>query len=120
MANGVFFEGDNIEEAIGKYEKFVQAGLFAITEKGAVDAEKFMRINAPWNDRTTNARNGLRARAVHQTNEKHSVVLFHTMPYGVWLEVVQDGKNQILWPTVMEFGPRLMNMAVAFMKGLKS
>ena len=69
-------------------------------------AENYMKVNAPWKDRTTNARNGLAARFVG--GDEPSLVLFHQVDYGIWLEIKNDGEYAIILPTVQEFGPRVM------------
>ena len=75
-------------------------------ERVATFAESQMRAKAPWTDRTGNARAGLRA--VHlDLGSQHAIVLYHTMPYGFWLEVAHDGKYAILGPTQRQISPQL-------------
>ncbi len=69
--------------------------------------EGFMRSNAPWTDRTTNARNGLTAKAISE-GHRHVIVCFHQMPYGPWLEVSNDGKYRIIIPTIVSQGREVM------------
>lgn len=72
-------------------------------------AENYMKSNAPWKDRTTNARNGLAARYTGvNSDDQHEMVLFHQVDYGIWLEIKDDGKYAIILPTIQEFGPRVM------------
>ena len=63
---------------------------------------------APWTDRTGNARNGLAARHVKDGELIHSIVLYHQVPYGIWLEVKYDGRFATIMPRVKEYGPRVM------------
>lgn len=62
--------------------------------------ESYMKTNAPWTDRTTNARNGLSAKYVKLGPTLHSIVCFHQVPYGIWLEVANNGKYRIIVPTI--------------------
>lgn len=82
-------------------------GVKAAVEYHATIAEAHMRTNAPWTDRTTNARNGLMATAVHSPF-RHAIVLYHSVPYGIWLEIRNQGRYAIIMPTVHEQGQALM------------
>src|SRR4051812_496159 len=52
----------------------------------AGDIEDWMKTNAPWSDRTTDARAGLTASAIEHPTHPY-IVVYHTVPYGVWLEI---------------------------------
>jgi hypothetical protein len=45
----------------------------------------------------------------HVPFRKHTIIIFHRVKYGIWLEVRQGGKNAILMPTVLKVGPQLMD-----------
>lgn len=47
--------------------------------------ESWIKHNAPWTDRTSNARNGLFATAV-QEQTKFFIILGHRVDYGIFLE----------------------------------
>lgn len=78
----------------------------------ANEAQNYMRDAAPWNDQTGNARQGLFARAGKEgsilTGGKHFIVLYHTMPYGIFLEVRWSGKYQIIVPATQQTGRNVM------------
>ena len=82
--------------------------LQAIVEYESNDAQNYMRQNAPWTDRTANARQGLFARAFH-TGTKHVIVLYGTVPYQIWLEVKHSGKYAIIGPSLPVVGKNVMN-----------
>lgn len=84
-----------------------RAAAFAL-QKNAAPAENWMKSNAPWTDRTTNARNGLSARYAGSSGGVHVMVLFHTVDYGIWLEVAHEGRYRIIDPALQEWGPRVM------------
>lgn len=69
--------------------------------------ENHAKLNAPWTDQTTNARNGLIARS-GKDKDNHYIVLAHQVPYGIWLEVRFAGKYAIIMPTIDAFGPQVM------------
>lgn len=68
--------------------------------------ESRAKTNAPWQDQTGNARQGLKARG-GQSSELFYIDLFHTMPYGIWLEVRWSGRFATIMPTVIEMGPEV-------------
>lgn len=62
--------------------------------------EAMAKRNAPWTDRTSNARNGLFANAVIEPKKRYAIVLAHSVPYGIWLEVRFSGRYAVILPTV--------------------
>lgn len=70
--------------------------------------ENWMKVNASWTDRTSNARNGLAARS-GKSGKTHWIVAFHQVPYGIWLETRWSGKYAILMPAIDKFGPEIMD-----------
>ena len=101
-------ERNDIAKRIPLLAGFIDRSVAAAMKYHEGPVENYMKANAPWTDRTTNARNGLAARYV-PGGTKHSLVLFHQVPYGIWLEVRHDGKYAIIMPTVQEFGPKVMH-----------
>ena len=67
-------------------------GTFALCQAAAGEAERYMKANAPWTDRTSLARQGLTGEAFSDpsggTDWRMGVALGHTMEYGKWLETV--------------------------------
>lgn len=81
--------------------------------------EEWMRENAPWEDTDTphsyagQARDGLRAEVVEDGMEL-GLVVYHTVDYGIWLEIRWNGRYAILLPTIEEWGPHLMHEMEVF------
>ena len=73
----------------------------------ATQAQAYARTNAPWTDRTSNARNGLFAKAERKVPH-YRIIISHSVPYGVWLEIRWSGRYAIIRPTVDHEGPELM------------
>jgi hypothetical protein len=90
-------------------DRKINAGVSRIVQMQATRSESFLRTNAPWTDRTANARNGLYARA-ESSRGKHSILLAHSMPYGIWLEVRWSGKYGIIPEAVRTGGQEVMAM----------
>ena len=81
--------------------------ITAATAFHATRAASYARLNAPWRDRTSNARNGLFATAERDA-PKYRIIVGHSVPYGIWLEVRFSGRYQIIRPTIDHEGPELM------------
>jgi hypothetical protein len=62
--------------------------------------------NAPWTDRTSNARQTLAAFGYKKSPITWALVLRHWMDYGKWLELCNGGKFAIVLPTLQQYyGP---------------
>lgn len=83
-------------------------GVAAAVEFWDSRIEAYMKINAPWTDRTSNARNGLYAKAGHEKGKRHWIELGHRVQYGIWLEIRFAGKYAIVFPSLVLFGPKIM------------
>jgi hypothetical protein len=72
----------------------------------AVEALEYAKENAPWEDRTGDARDGL---DVDVRWESHEIVweMFHTVDYGIYLETRWNGKFAIIMPTLEMFSPEI-------------
>lgn len=80
--------------------------------------ETYMKVSAPWTDRTSNARNGLRAVHVAVAKFRHWILLTHSVDYGIYLEASNDGKYAIVIPTLRVWGPKTMALFVKMMDKL--
>ena len=85
-----------MEEGVGEY-----------MQRQTDDIEEYMKANAPWQDRTGMARDGLTAEYVEE-GHKHMIYLYHTVDYGIWLEIRWNGRYAIIEPTVHEYSPAIM------------
>lgn len=86
----------------------MHAGLAAATAGFAQNVQEYARENASWEDRTGDARSGLTAEG-RQRLTTYSIILYHTVDYGIWLEVRWDGKYAIILPTIEHMGHELMD-----------
>lgn len=87
--------------------KYLDRAISATTSYYEPKIENHAKLNAPWRDRTTNARNGLKADS-GKDGQTHWIVLAHQVPYGIFLEVRWSGKFAIILPTLDKFGPQVM------------
>jgi len=75
-------------------------------EGKAIETE--MKRDAPWTDRSGDARRGLSA-TVETTGRATTLTLAHGVEYGKWLELAHGGRWAIVGPTTMAAGPRVMS-----------
>lgn len=86
----------------------VAKAAWAAATSMAPEVENYMKMNAPWTDQTTNARNGLAAQAYQQGDET-GIVLYHQVSYGIFLETRWGGRYAIINPTIEAMSPKVMN-----------
>jgi hypothetical protein len=87
----------------------------ALGEYYAKKVEAEAKVDAPWTDRTGHARQGLFGEAVMENTEL-KVRLAHSMDYGMWLEVCNDGKYAILESTIKKNAPQFIKSAKELMQ----
>jgi hypothetical protein len=96
-----------IVAGLESYEKRLLAAVFSLAEYFAARMQAYAQQNAPWTDRTTNARQGLRAKAI-QTATAVVIVLATTVEYGKWLELANQGRFATLLPTLETHYPQIL------------
>lgn len=74
-------------------------GLIAVTDAYAQRLESQAKSQARWNDRTGNARQGLKGYATRNGDEV-IMRLIHQVSYGIYLEKANAGKYAIIKPTM--------------------
>jgi hypothetical protein len=72
----------------------------------AVEALEYAKANAPWNDRTGQARSGLDT-SVEWEGETIVWDLYHQVDYGLPLETIQNGRFAIIMPTLEIYSARI-------------
>lgn len=98
----------DLGRAINEYgEKLVYSALVAYLEKNAGEILERMKREAPWTDRTGEARKKLIADVVIDGTAV-SLYLAHGVPYGKYLELRWGGRYAIVSPTIARVGPEIM------------
>ena len=96
-------EGDLVGN-LQEFDQKAKRAMVAAAEYVAPQAEQWMKQNAKWTDQTGAARNGLGTKVV-DNGSSVAIVLFHSVPYGVFLEVRWGGKYAIIEPTIQTMAP---------------
>jgi hypothetical protein len=110
VASGIFrlVWGDtSLINGIREGNERVHAKVMSVLQYKAPAVENYMKTNAPWQDQTGNARQGLRAEAFDEGSNM-GIVLYHQAPYGIWLEIKNSGEYAIIDPTLQVMGPEVM------------
>ena len=103
-----FTWGDGgIVEKLEGADKRAEAFIHATVVYHASRAQTYARQNAPWTDRTSNARNGLFGRAAGG-GKRHALIVGGTVSYQPYLEARWSGRYAIIGPTLKHEGPELM------------
>ena len=82
--------------------------MAAIITRQSALGETWMKQNAPWTDRTGNARQGLHAVPERERLRHYTLILAHAVSYGIWLEVRNSGKYEIIQPALIRRGQAVM------------
>lgn len=107
MAGSFTWNASDMKSA-KKMERQLLSGVGGLMRLGAGRGERHMKHNAPWRDRTTNARNGLFGKYQREARTLFSITFGHTVDYGIYLEKGtenEDGSERnkpypIIVPTV--------------------
>lgn len=102
MAKGA----DEVKRDLRSWATKQRAAVVALAGNWAGQLEGRAKTNAPWQDRTANARNGLFGSTEIRGNEVF-IRLGHSMEYGVFLELARDGKHAVLKPTIDAATPEI-------------
>ena len=97
------FDGgtDRMKSRLVRLDHATKEGLGLAFDVQAAHSTAYMKTNAPWTDRTTAARNGLHAVTSHGPG-RFELILAHAVTYGIWLEVCNSGKYQIILPSLRQ------------------
>lgn len=83
-----------------EYGDRVHAAVRAVADYIAPQIERYAKENAPWTDRTANARQALHAYVEDVSRGIVAVYLSHGMTYGRYLETIAQGRWAIILPAL--------------------
>lgn len=106
----VTFSGvDKLAQAIGQHDKTVKRAIAYRFQKAKPESEDYAKANAPWTDRTGNARAGLHATvSSEESGNIFELLMAGSVFYQVFLETRWNGKYAILMPTINWIGAKIM------------
>ena len=92
-----------------EYTSAIHRGAFLICQRYAPEIESWMKANAPWTDRTGNARQTLNTEVEQVVNQMVSLAFSHGVDYGVYLELDYGGRFAIIGPAMDHFVSKIWN-----------
>ena len=98
-----------INEVINAHIELIDAAIFGLCKRREKPIENQMSSNAPWTDRSGNARQGLWTGTTNIPRMMTTLTLSHGVEYGFWLEVRWGGRFAIVLPTWDQQGVLLFN-----------
>jgi hypothetical protein len=120
MASPTFeFKPGSLQRNLRAFDGDINALVAGVVDYRGTKAISYMKTNAPWKDRTGNARATLSAYGLHSA-EWHELHLHGGMPYQYWLEVRWAGRYAIIGPAVKYQGLALMNQLRGLVRKLGS
>lgn len=94
------FDDSEVQQGLDAYYNTVLEALHAVGEYYAPLVEAYAKQNAPWTDRSGNARQGLAGLIEDLSETSVALYLKHGMNYGIWLELKNQGRYAIILPTL--------------------
>jgi len=108
----VKWTGD-LQMKLAQMDRRATSLLVRVTQYYSLMGEANLKKKARWTDRSSNARNGLTAtyQATKGTGggSTFSIEMYHTVPYGFWLETrnfSRKGRLAVIKPTIDYIGPK--------------
>jgi hypothetical protein len=99
------------EEALGElgeaYASAIHQGVKAVAQRWAPEIQNWMGDNAPWTDRTGNARQSLYSEVEEVVNQMVTIIFSHGVYYGVYLELCNAGRYAIISLALDHFAPKI-------------
>ena len=114
----VRFDYSQITKNLGIYKTKVEAGLLMYAITKANELESYMKLNRPWTDRTSMAKNTLTARA-SKMDTGVRITLSYGVDYGIYLEKAHEQRFAIIEPTMRIKGPEVLSGAASIISKVK-
>lgn len=105
MSNRI--ESDGLMSGLSRFEARANSAVRMYLETEALKVQNTARSEAPWTDRTGQARQRLTTN-VSVTDNGFRMELSHGVDYGMWLELAHEQRFAILDPTIKKESPRIV------------
>lgn len=100
-------DGSKLVRGIANCADKAQNAMLLYAQTGALKLQNHARKYAPWTDRTGHARQRLTCE-MQVVDAGYLEILSHGVDYGIWLELMQDGRFSIIDPTIVEKGAEVL------------
>lgn len=102
------FTSDSLTPGLKKLAPALNRNVYQVLRFHQPRIVAHAKTTAPWEDQTSNARNGLNAQVDVIGKHTYALTLYGSVPYQIWLEVRWAGKYAVIMPTIRVFGPLVM------------
>jgi hypothetical protein len=116
MSASASFDASNLQRNVKELPEHVNRDVSQLFDYFAGWGTTWMKINAPWTDDTGAARSALIALAASM-GSTHEMTLSNAVSYGIWLEVANSGRFQILGPAMRIIGANMMKSLQGMLDG---
>lgn len=103
----ITWETQELEDKLRDITEGLDAKIKEIFRANEAWAMMWMKANAPWTDNTGRARAGLKATST-SAGTTHEMTLSYSVNYGIWLEVANSGRFQILGPAMRYISRKIL------------
>ena len=101
---------DTMLNNLESYERRVRFAVRQVALFWAARLESYAKENAPWTDRTANARQSLHTWVEDLSQDTVRLYLSHGVNYGIYLEVRWAARFAIIWPSIQRHLPEIRQM----------
>lgn len=108
--------GEAFEELTTAYIAAIRRGVRAIADRRAPEIEAWMKAEAIWIDRTSNARQTLYAEVNEIAMTAVTILVSHGVDYGTYLELSHGGAYAIVTPALDRFIPIIWSDVQAMLR----
>jgi hypothetical protein len=102
------FDLSEIYQSLDALPQKVQRSVIAYGRTAASKIEAKAKEDRPWTDRTAQARQRLHG-GCKRIDTGIRISLAHGVEYGVYLEFANEKKYAVVYPTLQQEGPGVMN-----------
>lgn len=103
----MILKDQELQKKLNGLDDKAEDSISAVFDYNAAYATDWMKQNAPWTDRTGAARSGLIAIANNHGSD-HELFLAYSVYYGIWLEIANSGRYQVLQPAMRVVGDKIL------------
>lgn len=103
----VEFTHNSLEPNLKKLPAVLEKNLYQVMRYHEPQLRAVARHDAPWKDRTTNARSGQDVVVRVPRPWVYELVLFGKVPYQLWLEIRWSGKYANIMPSIRYYAPKV-------------
>lgn len=111
-------DDSDLNDGIKHFSDKAMVAMEMLAKTGANEIEAYAKKNRKWIDRTGDARKRLTGRS-KRTLTGFRIELAHGVDYGIWLEVANEGKYQIIKPTLTKKGKEVLENFKKFIEDIK-